>query len=174
MFITFLVQYRDLRSQSAGTAKLNDVVTRVNPLQTAIASGSGLGDWPCLSMSRRVTWASDLGCSIGTRVTRVTRVAQSKSANKSVVWLLPLLDVETCQKMNLPCLWWFMSIVCIIGNKMLFTEFKYLHAVNNYGYCNFQKTIPNLWPLHSLLCIIYVHTGSGSLNWNAVGNCLNL
>ena len=51
-------------------------VTRVNPLQTANASE----DWPCLFMSRRVTWAHDLGCSIGTRVTRVTRVAQSKSA----------------------------------------------------------------------------------------------
>ena len=30
-----------------------DVVTRVNPLQTAIASGGGLDDSPCLSMSRR-------------------------------------------------------------------------------------------------------------------------
>ena len=54
-------------------------VTRVNPLQTAIASGSGLEDWPCLFMSRRVTWVSDLGCSLGTQVTRVTRIAQSKS-----------------------------------------------------------------------------------------------
>ena len=61
-------------------------VTRVNPLQIAIASGSGLEDWPCLSMSRRVTWAGDLGCSIGTRVTWVTRVAQSKS-----VWERPRL-----------------------------------------------------------------------------------
>ena len=53
---------------------------RLNPLQTAIDSGSGLEDSPYLSMSRRVTCASDLGCSIGTRVTRVTRVAQSRSA----------------------------------------------------------------------------------------------
>ena len=52
----------------------------MNPLQIAIASCSNLEDWPCLSMSRRVTWASDLGCSIGIRVTRVTHVAQSKSA----------------------------------------------------------------------------------------------
>ena len=55
----------------------------MNHLQTAIAMGSGFDDWPCLSTSRRVTWASDLGCTIGIRVTRVTCVAQSKSA---MVW----------------------------------------------------------------------------------------
>ena len=38
---------RRLRSLLAVTA--NDVVTRVNPLQTAIASGSGREDSPCLS-----------------------------------------------------------------------------------------------------------------------------
>ena len=54
-------------------------VTRVNPLQTAIALGSGLEDSPCLPISRRVTLASDLGCSIGDRVTQLTRVAQSTS-----------------------------------------------------------------------------------------------
>ena len=44
---------RGLRSLLAVTA--NDVVTRVNPLQTAIASGSGLEDSLCLSTSRMVT-----------------------------------------------------------------------------------------------------------------------
>ena len=36
-------------------------------------------------MSRRVTWASDLGCSIGTRVTQVTRVAQLKLAQVNIL-----------------------------------------------------------------------------------------
>ena len=54
-------------------------VTRVNPLKTAIASGSGLEDSPSLSRWRMVMWTSDLECSTGSRVTQVTRVAQSKS-----------------------------------------------------------------------------------------------
>ena len=56
-------------------------VPRVNPLQTAIASDSGFEDSPYQEGSLKQV-SSDLGCSIGTHVTQVTRVAQSKSANK--------------------------------------------------------------------------------------------
>ena len=48
-------------------------VNRVNPVKLAIAE----------SKSKIVTCSSVLGCSIGTPVTRVTRVAQSKSARES-------------------------------------------------------------------------------------------
>jgi len=34
-----------------------------------------------------------------------------------------------------------MSIVCIIGNRIPFTEFKYLHAIKHYGNLNFQKIV---------------------------------
>ena len=49
MFNNFLCS-RGLRSQLAVTA--NDVVTRVNPLQTAIALGSSLENGPCQEGSR--------------------------------------------------------------------------------------------------------------------------
>ena len=84
-------------------------VSRVNHLKIAIAPGSGLEGWPCLSMSRRVTWASELACSIGTRVTRVTRVAQSKSANKCVfIWYFFFRSWFYLMKL---CIWGCISVI---------------------------------------------------------------
>ena len=63
------------------------------------------------------------------------------------------LKLGTCQK-QLPCLWWWTMVVCLIGNKLPFTEFKYQYAFKTYGNFYVQKMIPNLWPLNSLLCDI--------------------
>ena len=94
---------------------LMTTVTRVKPLQTTIASGSGIEDSPCLSMSRRVKRASDHGCSVDTRVTQVTRVAQSKSAigvsRMNVVLFIQVKDYQNGAAKVISLTTWFNYII---------------------------------------------------------------
>ena len=67
-------------------------------------------------------------------------------------------------------MWWWRLIGCIIGNKIPFTKFKYLHAGNNYANFTFQPAL-YYWVNKHFRFVTYVYTGSGSFNWNAVANC---
>ena len=88
MIVSYVINFlcsRGLRCLLAVTA--NDVTGR--QLLEWILQNSRLPRVANLG-KKRVTCSSDLGCSIGTRVTRVTRVVQSKSP---IHFLIPRLPI---------------------------------------------------------------------------------